>query len=435
MRRMNCPDSAGLVQTRPWEGATNGRAQRYELLGKLASGGMGTVHLARMRGPLGFSRLVAIKTMNPRHASDPAACAMFLDEAQITAQLRHPNIVGTVDFVAERGELMLVMDYVEGDSLRAIQKAARAANMRLPVPVACAIARDVLAGLHAAHEARDEEGHSLGVIHRDVSPDNVIVGLDGITRLLDFGVAHARSTAHEDESGSVRGKLVYMAPEQLAGEAVDRTIDIYSVGALLWEALTGHRLYRGSDDATITQRILERRALTRPSASAPGIPPALDAVVLRMLAHDPRRRPRTALAAAHELEAAAQLASAAEIGRWATRFARPRPTPPSSSRGLRTGVDANGPVSEPGTLSGVQRSVVRTKPTLSQERDLSHGLAHEVKHAMTLASWGQRLRNATPMLVLFALLAVGGLSAFGLTMRATVRSADTVTATQRCASR
>jgi eukaryotic-like serine/threonine-protein kinase len=323
-----------------------GSSSRYEVLGKLASGGMGTVHLARMRGSLGFTKLVAIKTMHPRHATDPAACAMFLDEAQVTAHLRHPNIVGAVDFVAERGELMLVMDYIEGDSLRALQKAAAnaapAANAgeRIPVSIACAIARDVLHGLHAAHEARDEHDRSLGIIHRDVSPDNMIVGLDGVARVLDFGVARARCAAVAEGDTAVRGKVVYMAPEQLAGQhdLIDRSVDVYAVGAVLWELLAGRRLFRGGGSPrALHEMIMKQEGVMPPSLAAGGnaaatIPAALDAIVLAMIARDPKKRPRTALDAARAIEAAvSKIASAHEVGAFVKRYARPRPVPSTAT--------------------------------------------------------------------------------------------------------
>lgn len=360
-----------------------GGGSRYEVLGKLASGGMGTVHLARMRGSLGFTKLVAVKTMHPRHATDPSACAMFLDEAQVTAHLRHPNIVGAIDFVAERGELMLVMDYIEGDSLRALQKAAAHAGERIPVPVpiACAIARDVLHGLHAAHEARDEQGRSLGVIHRDVSPDNMIVGLDGVARVLDFGVARARCAAVADGDTAVRGKVVYMAPEQLAGQhdRIDRSVDVYAVGAVLWELLAGRRLFRGGGGSAraLHETIMTQEGVTPPSvaaaavrgagSSAPqmgeSIPPELDAVVLAMIARDPKKRPRTALEAARAIEAAvSKVASAYEVGVFVKRFARPRPVASAATttrpRGefdvpTLTGVS----LSRTSTLSGTHASV------------------------------------------------------------------------------
>src|SRR5688572_7803824 len=161
--------------------------ERYELLGELASGGMATVYLARLRRPLGFARLVAIKCMHPQFAKDPAFTTMFLDEARITSRLRHPNIVPTLDIVAEDGHLLLVMEYVEGESLVAILRTLKKQGARIPLPIACAIVHDVLLGLHEAHEAKDDDGTPLAVVHRDVSPHNVIVGIDGLARVLDFG--------------------------------------------------------------------------------------------------------------------------------------------------------------------------------------------------------------------------------------------------------
>src|SRR4051794_33570181 len=206
--------------------------ERYELLGELATGGMATVYLGRMRRPMGFARLVAIKCMHPQYAKDPSFASMFLDEARLTARLRHPNIVPTLDIVADGGHLLIVMDYVEGESLAGLLRLVRDAADRIPVAVACAIIHDLLLGLHEAHEARDDDGSALAIIHRDVSPQNVIVGLDGLARVLDFGVAKARSRVHHSNEGEIKGKIPYMPPEQLFGEAVDRRVDIYAAGVL-----------------------------------------------------------------------------------------------------------------------------------------------------------------------------------------------------------
>ena len=259
---------------------------RYELLGELATGGMATVYLGRMRRPMGFNRLVAIKCMHPQYAKDPTFASMFVDEARLTARLRHPNIVPTLDIVSDGGHLLIVMEYVEGESLAGLLKLVRDAGDRIPVAVACAIIHDLLLGLHEAHESTDDDGSALAIIHRDVSPQNVIVGLDGLARVLDFGVAKARSRVHHSNEGEIKGKIPYMPPEQLFGEGVDRRVDIYAAGVLLWESLVGERLFEGSSEESARPSHRRRRRAPRRAPRSPGISPELDALVMRALCKD-----------------------------------------------------------------------------------------------------------------------------------------------------
>src|SRR5580692_2033966 len=194
---------------------------RYAIYGELASGGMATVHLGRLLGPVGFSRTVAIKRLHEQFAKDPDFVSMFLDEARLCARIKHPNVVPTLDVIAGDRQLLLVMDYVQGESLSRLFRSAVARGERIPLKVTVAIVSGMLHGLHAAHEAKDERGEPLGIVHRDVSPQNVLVGIDGVARVLDFGVAKARGRLHTTQDGRVKGKLSYMAPEQLRSEAVD----------------------------------------------------------------------------------------------------------------------------------------------------------------------------------------------------------------------
>ena len=295
----------------------------YEILGELATGGMATVYLARLRRALGFSRLVAIKCMHPQYAKDPSFAAMFVDEARLTARLRHPNIVPTVDIVADDGKLLLVMDYVEGESLAGLARLVGQMGEQIPVPLACAIVHDVLLGLHAAHEARDDDGTPLGIVHRDVSPQNVIVGIDGMARVLDFGVAKARRSGHHSEVGEIKGKIPYMAPEQLFGEELDRTVDVYAAGVLLWETLVGARLFEGGSETALVRRITSG-AIAKPSERRDGVSAELDALVLRASSREAADRFPTALAMAEQLSAITSLPTRSEISAWTKRFARAR---------------------------------------------------------------------------------------------------------------
>lgn len=278
------------------------RPARYELLGELASGGMATVYLGRRQSGAG-ARLVAIKSMRQELAADEAFAAMFLDEATLTAQIKHPNVVATLDVVSAEGKLLIVMEYVEGVSLAKLLELAWGRRTRVPPAVGVRILTDVLRGLHAAHELVDERGRPLSVVHRDVSPQNVIVGLDGVARILDFGVAKAASQRHVTERGEIKGKLSYMPPEQQFGEPVDRRSDVYAAGVVLWELLVGRRLFTARDDDELARLVFEGR-IDPPSVAAEHVPPALDRVVLRALAHRREDRWWSAEQMAEELRGA-----------------------------------------------------------------------------------------------------------------------------------
>ena len=276
--------------------------ERYELLGEVASGGMATVYLARMRRPMGFSRLVAIKCMHPQFAKDPSFASMFMDEARLTARLRHPNIVPTLDIVHEDGHLLLVMEYVEGASLAHLLRAAANNGTRIPVPIACAIVHDVLLGLHEAHEAKDDDNAPLAIVHRDVSPQNVLVGIDGLARVLDFGVAKARQNTHHSNDNEIKGKIPYMPPEQLFGEAIDHKVDVYAAGVTLWEALVCERLFDGPSETALVRKISEE-PIPEPSTRVSELPPEIDAIVMKALSREAGDRYESALAMAEAIAA------------------------------------------------------------------------------------------------------------------------------------
>ena len=208
------------------QSATGRVVGRYVLYDEIASGGMATIHLGCLMGQVGFARVVAIKKLHPHLAKDPEFVAMFLDEARVAAGVRHPNVVSTLDVVATDGELFLVMDYVEGDSLSRLLRAARRKNELLPPPLVSSVMTGVLYGLHAAHTAKDERGQSLSIVHRDVSPQNVLVGVDGVARVVDFGVAKASRRLMETEAGRMKGKFAYMAPEQVRQDTLDQRADV-----------------------------------------------------------------------------------------------------------------------------------------------------------------------------------------------------------------
>jgi serine/threonine-protein kinase len=286
---------------------------RYALYDAIAAGGMATVHFGRLLGPVGFSRLVAVKRLHPEFSRDREFVSMFIDEARLAARIRHPNVVQTLDVVATEGEVFLVLEYVQGESLSQLLRATRQVGP-MPVPIACAIVCGVLNGLHAAHEATDTQGQPLGIVHCDVSPQNVLVGVDGIARVLDFGIALATAGKQTTGDGKLRGKFGYMAPEHIDGNA-SRQSDIFATGVVLWEVLTGKRLFGGEDPKRVFERI-KTAEITPPRKLAPHLPAGIDEVVMRALERDLTKRYATAHEMATDLEACLRLASLSEVGAW-----------------------------------------------------------------------------------------------------------------------
>ncbi len=276
---------------------------------------MATVHLGRLLGPVGFSRTVAIKRLHTQYAKDAEFVAMFLDEARLVARIRHPNVVPTLDVVQADDELLLVMEYVQGEALSKLVRRTRAAQQIVPFPIVAGILTGVLHGLHAAHEARGEKGEPLDIVHRDVSPQNIIVGVDGVARLLDFGVAKATQRSQSTRDGQVKGKVSYMAPEQLSSDVVDRRADVFSAGVVLWEALTSTRLFAGATDARVMAKILAAE-VQRPRDVTPSVPEELDVICMCALSRDPADRFQTARDMALAIEKASPLATASEVGAW-----------------------------------------------------------------------------------------------------------------------
>ncbi len=293
---------------------------RYALYQKIASGGMASVHLGRLLGPVGFARTVAIKRMHPQFAEDPEFVSMFLDEARLAARVRHPNVVPTLDVVAMEDELFLVMELVQGESLSRLIRAASQRGERIPTEMVATIMVGALHGLHAAHEARSDVGEPLGIVHRDVSPHNILVGTDGVARVLDFGVAKAAGRLQTTREGQLKGKLGYMAPEQIRGE-VTRVTDVYAASVVLWEALTSKRLFKGDNEAQVLNLVLQGCDVP-PSRYAPGLPSALDEVTMRGLSVDPAQRFSTAREMARALEDATPLATGSRVGDWVEAAAK-----------------------------------------------------------------------------------------------------------------
>jgi serine/threonine protein kinase len=288
---------------------------RYRLHGEIASGGMATVHFGRQVGTGGFSKTVAIKRLHPQFGKMPEFVSMFLAEARLAARIRHPNIVQPLDVLTVDDEIFLVMEYVEGDSLSRLMRATLARRERVPVSIAMTIICGMLHGLQAAHEAKSDKGEPLELVHRDVSPQNVLVGIDGVPRVIDFGIAKAADSVQFTRDGELKGKLSYMAPEQLNGHRCTRRSDIYAASVVLWEVVTGQRLFDADYQSAILQNILHR-PVDPPSDVVTDLPKALDRIVLKGLSRDPSDRWPTARDMALALEENVPLATQSSVGSW-----------------------------------------------------------------------------------------------------------------------
>jgi eukaryotic-like serine/threonine-protein kinase len=301
---------------------------RYALHRQIARGGMATIHVARLVGDEGFSRIVAAKRLLPELAEDPEFVAMFLDEARIASRVHHRNVVPVLDVVNTGDEVVLVQEYVHGVPLHWLLSRARQTEAMIPIEISVGIACQVLAGLHAAHETTDEMGTPLQVIHRDVSPQNVMIATDGTARLLDFGVAKSLMAAHVTREGTYKGKLAYSAPEQLLGAAV-RQSDVYSLTVLLWELLVGHRLHRTAQAEaelvatimngklpSIIEALMAEREWDAFGAAQREQLQALEPIIKRGLAVEAADRFPTAAEMEEALARVVQPATCAAIGQW-----------------------------------------------------------------------------------------------------------------------
>ncbi|MBW2529460.1 MAG: serine/threonine protein kinase, partial [Deltaproteobacteria bacterium] len=301
---------------------------RYQLRGLIAAGGMAKVYLAQVVGEGGFERDVAVKVMHDHLLHDRDFVAMFLDEARVAARIRHPNVVPTLDVQKTPSAMFLVMEFIEGLSLsnllRQLRQRGQAGGGRsldsdddrsgksqllapLPIDMALRITIDLLGGLHAAHELTRRGGGPLHLVHRDVSPANVLVGADGVSRITDFGVAQAEARLASTQGKALKGKVPYMSPEQIGAAPVDRRSDVYSAATVLWEMLTGRRLFHGSNEGAVLHQVT-CGADTPPSQLNPDVPRAIDVVCMRALSVEPQQRFGSAAAFADALEEVADVA-------------------------------------------------------------------------------------------------------------------------------
>jgi serine/threonine-protein kinase len=267
---------------------------RYELLLRIAQGGMARVWAARLHGTRGFRKLVAVKTILPNVMEGERLEQMFLEEATLASGIHHPNVVDTLELGEQDGVLFMVLEWVDGEPLSLLmQEAVKVGG--IPLPLGVTLIAQACKGLHAAHELCDENGSPLGVVHRDISPHNILVTYSGIAKVVDFGIAKATQRASSlTEAGEVKGKLAYMAPEQIRGRAVDRRTDVFALGTLLYVITTGRHPWKRDNPGATTERLCSDKPVKPPSALRPDYPAALDAVVRKALEKDPDKRFATA---------------------------------------------------------------------------------------------------------------------------------------------
>lgn len=293
---------------------------RYTLFNKFATGGMATVHFGRLDGAGGFSRVVALKRLLPHLVQNDEFVEMLLKEARLAGRVRHPNVVQTLDVVASKDDVLIVLEYVPGESLSALCRILASRRQQVEVEIATSIMIGALRGLHAVHEASDEHGRILGLVHRDVSPANVIVGIDGLARVLDFGIVKALELVEETMPNRVKGKTGYMSPEQARGERVTRRSDIFSAGIVFWELLTLRRFAAAKNDKERVNKILSGR-YEPPSSHRPGLSQTVDQVMMKALAFDPEDRFATTREFAEALESASTAASSAALSDFVNELA------------------------------------------------------------------------------------------------------------------
>jgi serine/threonine-protein kinase len=390
---------------------------RYAVYGEIGSGGMATVYFGRLRGAGGFSRPVAIKRLHPHFAKTPRFVDAFLDEARLAAQIRHPNVVPTLDVVAEENELLLVMEYIAGASLSELWDMEVARGGRIAPRIAAAILAGALHGLHAAHEANDDDGKPLSIVHREVSPHNGIVGTDGTTRVLDFGVAKAEQRIRTTNPGEVKGKLAYMAPEQIMLEHASPRSDLYAAGVVLWEALTGQLLFRAENHGSLISKILSD-VVKPPSevvTDAGDSLRALDAIVMKALARNAEERYASAREMALALEEVG-CASTREVAEWVLAtageaVARRAERAAAVERARPSAVDALWEVSEIDALDAANKQTENTDATGEHQAS-----EEEAEAPPPVVMHEEPKRRRAIVAVVIAVIVLGGVAAW-TTMR------------------
>ncbi|MEO6776966.1 MAG: protein kinase [Kofleriaceae bacterium] len=269
------------------------RLGSYEILRKLARGGMAELFLARTLGPEGFEKLIVLKKILPNFAENPRFVRLFLDEARLAATLDHPHIAHVYDMGKVDGHYFFTMEYIHGQDVRATLRRTARFEQKFPIDHAVLIVHAIAAALHYAHERRKPDGSLLDIVHRDVSPSNVLISYDGAIKLVDFGVAKAATSSVKTRTGTLKGKIAYMSPEQAKGATVDRRSDVFALGIVLWELITTQRLFKGDNDLATIQLIINSRPQP-PRELRPECPEELERITLKALSNDPDTRYQTA---------------------------------------------------------------------------------------------------------------------------------------------
>ncbi|MFK7985698.1 MAG: serine/threonine protein kinase [Sandaracinaceae bacterium] len=295
---------------------------RHRLRHRLADGGMSTIYLAETVGELSFSRWVAIKVIRADAEADEAFVTMLGDEARLLAQIHHPNVCSAIDLGSDGALHYLVMEYLHGQSLAAAARRSWKEDRSFPAWLVARVVADAAFGLHAAHQLTDADGYSMEVVHRDVSPENILISYDGPSKVVDFGIVSGRGRETKTQLGTVKGKLSHMSPEQLLGGEMDRRADVWSLGVVLWECTLGRRLFRAKAPGETIAKVANM-TIPRPSEIAPKYPPALEAVVMGALTRDVERRTPDAATLARDLEkylySLGPPAGHAQVARWMRR--------------------------------------------------------------------------------------------------------------------
>ena len=309
------------------------RVGKYRILSELGRGGMANVYLAVAHGHGGVDKLVVLKALLPELSADPDVLAMFLDEARLAARLNHSNVVQTYEVGVEGDRQVIVMEYLDGQALSSVLKHTELAGRTLSVAMYLRIIINALDGLHYAHELCDYDGTSLGFVHRDVSPQNIFVTYDGQVKVLDFGIAKSATSSIHTATGVVKGKIAYMAPEQMIGDAIDRRADVYSVGCMLWMVATGKKLWKDTPDVQIMRRVINNEIPT-PQSFNPNCDNELNRIVMKALASDPNERYQTVLELEADLETYCESFSSPikqrDIGRYLSCLLYTSPSPRDS---------------------------------------------------------------------------------------------------------
>jgi len=392
----------------------------YELVRRLAAGGMAEIFLARQQGLEGFEKELVIKRILPHLASEVGFIRMFLDEARIAARLNHPNIAQIFNLGAQGGTYFIAMEYVEGRDLRGVWKLCEQRGEPMPPNIACFIISQCAAALHHAHKATNRQGKPLGIVHRDVSPQNILVADTGAIKVVDFGIAKAADSSTHTRAGVLKGKFAYMSPEQAAGQKIDRRTDIFALGTVLHELLTGKRLFKRDTDVSTLSAVGECR-IERPSNLYEDLPEDLDDVVLKSLRRNPKDRYQTSeefqlaleqWVLEHQLPsgepAVAQFVSelAADAERRAAESARRTGTSQKGAAPKREKKD-DGP-------SRMQRSKAAPRPSSRPETEVAPAPVKEKRPETQVAEVKPKGRPTTAILAF--LLGIAGVALVGLTV-------------------